>query len=107
MDNYLLEQYMHNLVKANEEDHPDVEETLEKRAEKYGDYRDVAGVSQDIKTVFVRSKNWYKMEPFMQESLHMIANKLGRILSGDFYYDDSWHDISGYATLVVKQLEKK
>ncbi|MFZ9210928.1 MAG: hypothetical protein ACO22M_00545 [Candidatus Nanopelagicaceae bacterium] len=105
MDNYLLEQYMHNLVNAGQE--RDVEETLDKRGDRYGDYRDVSGVSQDIKAVFTRSKNWYKMEPFMQESLHMIANKLGRILSGDIYYDDSWHDISGYATLVVKQLERK
>ena len=105
MDNYLLEQYMHNLVNAGQE--RDVEETLDKRGDRYGDYRDVSGVSQDIKAVFTRSKNWYKMEPFMQESLHMIANKLGRILSGDIYYDDSWHDISGYATVVVKQLGRK
>ena len=31
----------------------------------------------------------------------MIANKMARILNGDFFLNDSWHDISGYAALVV------
>lgn len=42
--------------------------------------------------------------PF-QESLDMIANKISRILNGDCYYDDSWRDISGYATLALMELE--
>jgi hypothetical protein len=47
------------------------------------------------------------MEAYMQESLDMICNKMSRIVNGNPYYDDSWVDIAGYATLVVKQLEKK
>lgn len=35
----------------------------------------------------------------------MIAHKIARILNGDPDYDDSWVDIAGYATLVVKKLK--
>jgi len=31
----------------------------------------------------------------------MIANKMARILNGNYYLNDSWHDIGGYAALVV------
>ena len=99
-----IDQYMKNYATL---ERSSVDETLEQRGNRYGDYRNVSGLSQELKTAMHRSTNWHKLEPFMQESLHMIANKLARILSGDPYYDDSWHDISGYATLVVKQLDKK
>jgi hypothetical protein len=46
------------------------------------------------------------MDSDMRESLDLIANKLSRIINGDPYYDDSWRDISGYATLVLQRLEK-
>jgi len=35
----------------------------------------------------------------------MIAHKIGRILNGDPDYQDSWHDIIGYARLVERQLQ--
>jgi hypothetical protein len=46
------------------------------------------------------------MEPYMQESLDLIANKLARIVNGDPFYDDSWHDVGGYAKLVEIELAK-
>jgi len=104
IDKTALDIYMENFREAQR---MNIDETLDKRGDRYGDYRNVAGLSQELKTTMHRSENWYKLEPFMQESLHMMANKLARILSGDPYYDDSWHDIAGYATLVVKQLDKK
>ena len=84
-----------------------VDETLEQRGNNYGDYRDVAYVAQELKKTLRYSKSWHSMEPYMQESLDMICNKMSRIVNGNPYYDDSWHDICGYATLVEKQLEKK
>lgn len=84
-----------------------IDETLEQRGNNYGDYRDVAYVAQELKKTLRYSKSWHNMEPFMQESLDMICNKMARIVNGNPYYDDSWHDICGYATLVEKQLEKK
>jgi hypothetical protein len=84
-----------------------VDETLEQRGNNYGDYRDVAYAAQELKKTLRYSKSWHSMEPYMQESLDMICNKMSRIVNGNPYYDDSWHDICGYATLVEKQLEKK
>jgi len=84
-----------------------VDETLEQRGNNYGDYRDVAYAAQQLKKTLRYSKSWHSMEPYMQESLDMICNKMARIVNGNPYYDDSWHDISGYATLVEKQLENK
>jgi hypothetical protein len=84
-----------------------VDETLEQRGNNYGNYRDVAYTAQELKKTLRYSKSWHSMEPYMQESLDMICNKAARIVNGNPYYDDSWHDICGYATLVEKQLEKK
>ena len=37
----------------------------------------------------------------------MIAHKMGRIVNGDPYYDDSWVDIVGYAQLVINELKHR
>jgi len=51
------------------------------------------------------SPNYKVMPAFAKESLDMIANKIARILNGNYYYDDSWRDISGYATLALMEIE--
>ena len=84
----------------------DIEEVLEKRGSRYGEYQDVSNTAQSLKEVLRSRSSWLQMEPFMQESLDMICNKLARIANGDPYYKDSWVDVTGYATLVVKELEK-
>lgn len=84
----------------------DIEEVLEKRGSRYGVYQDVSSTAQSLKEVLRSRPSWPQMEPFMQESLDMICNKLARIANGDPYYKDSWVDVTGYATLVVKELEK-
>jgi hypothetical protein len=50
------------------------------------------------------SDGWQRLEADQQESLHMIANKISRILNGDPDYIDSWHDIVGYAQLIEDRL---
>ena len=82
-----------------------IEGTLAERERTYGDYREVSKTAQDLKKIVRTQGGWYDMSPPMQESLDMICNKIARILNGNPYYADSWHDISGYATLVVKELE--
>jgi hypothetical protein len=42
----------------------------------------------------------------MQESLDMICHKMARILNGNPYHFDSWHDIIGYARLIESELDK-
>jgi len=85
----------------------DIKETLSTRETQYGHYKIVGQISQDIKRVFRQSPNYYIMPDYARESLDMIANKMARILNGDFYLNDSWHDIGGYAALVVMTNEDR
>lgn len=77
-----------------------VEETLTKRDGKYGEYENAATLTQRIKAVMRSGPNWDQMPDYMAESLDQLASKIGRILNGDIYYVDSWHDAAGYMTLV-------
>lgn len=45
--------------------------------------------------------------PYMKEAIKLILHKIARIANGDPYYDDSWKDIAGYATLVVEILHER
>jgi hypothetical protein len=83
----------------------EVEKLLENRGGTYGKYTSVSQISQDLKKVMRESPNYKVMPAPLQESLDMIANKISRILNGDPLYEDSWRDISGYATLVLMELE--
>lgn len=80
-----------------------IENTLEERGTRYGEFKDHADISQRLK-VTMKCGNWYSLEPDQREALDMIVHKIARILNGDPNYIDSWHDIAGYATLVEKRL---
>ena len=79
---------------------------LQKRGSRYGSLMNNSTISQKIKEILHNSTNWEAMPPDMKESLHMIAHKIARIVEGDFNYDDSWIDISGYSTLIVERLHQ-
>ena len=79
----------------------EISETLSTREGQYGKYKVVSQISQDIKKIMRQSPNYYVMPDYARESLDMIANKMARILNGNYYLNDSWHDIGGYAALVV------
>lgn len=79
----------------------EINDTLATREGQYGQYKMVSQISQDIKKVMRQSPNYYIMPDYARESLDMIANKMARILNGNYYLNDSWHDIGGYAALVV------
>lgn len=85
----------------------DVNETLEERNSTHGDFTQQAECSQEIKKVvyFWARKNSTELTQSQRESLEMIAVKISRILNGSPNHADSWHDIAGYATLIVKELE--
>ena len=84
----------------------DVTETLGQREKRYGSYVRVATTAQQLKETLRSGASWGIMEPYMQESLDLIANKLARIVNGCPFYDDSWHDVGGYAKLVEIELAK-
>ncbi len=81
-----------------------VDKLLEERGKRYGSFEDNARIMQGIKDIIRNDSD--DLEPLQREALDMIAHKIGRILGGDANYIDSWRDISGFAQLVVKHLEK-
>ena len=84
-----------------------VDETLQQRGERYGNYKeDVSRVSQALKETIRTGAAWKIMDDDMKESLDLICNKISRIVNGDPWYHDSWHDIIGYARLVEERLER-
>lgn len=83
-----------------------IAETLDERGRKYGIYMGLATVAQDLKQVARSGASYHLLDPDMAESLDMIFNKIARIVNGDPFYKDSWHDIIGYAQLVDTRLEK-
>ena len=77
---------------------------LSERGSRYGTLMSNATISQGLKEIIHSSSNWEAMPPDMREALDMIVHKISRIVEGDFNYDDSWIDISGYSTLIVERL---
>lgn len=88
----------------------DVRDTLEERGKTHGDYSNHAVVTQKIKAAMRFGKemsgNTKPLLPHMQETIDMIAHKLGRIAAGDPDFKDHWHDIAGYATLTADRCSK-
>ncbi len=81
----------------------DVDKTLGERQSQYGEFNDVAHTTQYL----LQMLSTDEMSDVQLEALHMICSKLARITHGDVNHVDSWHDIAGYATLVVNELENK
>lgn len=79
-----------------------IDKTLTERGTRYGPFADHASITQQLKLSMQETPGWKRLSPAQKESLEMIAHKIGRILNGDPNYADSWHDISGYASLVEK-----
>lgn len=78
--------------------------TLAERGSRYGSWREQSRVTQNIKDAMQQTANWARLPEYMRETLEQIANKFARILSGDFMYDDNWHDVVGYAKLAEECL---
>ncbi len=81
-----------------------VQNTLDERGKRYGDFATHAKITQKIKQVMYEHSSWADLSYAQQEALEMIAHKIWRIINGDPDYADSWHDIAGYATLVEREL---
>lgn len=83
-----------------------VQQLLQERGERYGDFADVAATTEALMDVMHQGASWNTMPPTHKCALYMIANKIARAVNGDAMYDDNFKDIAGYAQLVVEQLEK-
>jgi len=81
----------------------EVDKILKDRGEKYGEFDDLAVISQALKDAMAIGNFEYLMGD-QKEALDMICHKIARILNGDPDYIDSWLDIAGYAKLVADRL---
>lgn len=84
----------------------DISKTLSERGNRYGDFKEHARITQNLKEAMQDSPNWASMRCDQKEALEMMQHKIGRILNGDPDYHDSWYDIVGYAKLVADSLTK-
>ena len=82
-----------------------IEKTLQERGNRYGEFKEHARITQNIKRAMADSPNWDGLSDDKKECLEMIAHKVGRILNGDPEYYDSWHDICGYSRLVEDNIQ--
>lgn len=80
-----------------------IEDTLKERGVNYGCFPTQAKITQNIKAAMQDSPNWPDLTADMRESLEMVAHKIGRVLNGNPFYHDSWHDMIGYLTLVENE----
>lgn len=80
----------------------ETKELLNERNTTHGPFTENARISQGIKNVMKTSVNWELMNDVHREALEYIAGKIGRILSGQWDFDDSYADIAGYALLPQK-----
>lgn len=81
----------------------DIHKILEERKGTHGDFEKVSNVAQAMKESLSFNNNLNRYE---RESAEMICTKLARIVCGNADEIDHWSDIAGYATLVVRELEK-
>lgn len=78
-----------------------IHQVLEERGKRYGEFSEHARITQNIKAAMVDSPNWSQLPPFQKEALEMVAHKFGRLLNGDFMYEDNLIDTVGYAQLAL------
>ncbi|MBK8113364.1 MAG: hypothetical protein IPK44_01950 [Candidatus Accumulibacter sp.] len=78
---------------------------LAEREKTHGSFETGANCTQALEDTFYGFLGKHCFTAVMQEGLHMIFHKLGRIAAGCATHKDHWDDIAGYATLVFRSLE--
>ncbi len=74
----------------------------DERGKTHGNFAIGSKIVRDLMDVMEKAPNCKRLNPVQKESLHMIAHKQQRILTGDPDTPDHWDDIAGYAHLVNK-----
>ena len=84
----------------------DINALLAEREKTHGVYEIHAAITQDLKRVITHGVADLdrRLDDDMQETLDMIAHKIGRIIAGNPAEPDHWRDIAGYAQLVANRL---
>lgn len=80
------------------------EKLLEERKSSHGEYSEHAAATQGVMDVLMSHRNWAHLPPMIRETLHMIAHKMGRIVTGNPCHQDHYDDIAGYAVLISQRM---
>ena len=83
----------------------EIDNTLNERGERYGNYSDVASTTQQLMAIVECGANYEHLNAEQKTSLFMICNKIARAVNGDHQYFDNYRDIAGYATLAERACE--
>ena len=82
----------------------DIKELIKERTVTHGDFEQHAATAQALKRALRLSSKWHALPATVQESLEMMMHKVARITNGQYGHLDSWHDIQGYAELILQEL---
>ena len=83
-----------------------IDSILSTRETTHGSYVEQSTTSQTLKRLCEQARNWDQMPCYMRESIHLIQQKVARIICGDPFERDHWVDIMGYAALVLRELDR-
>ena len=83
-----------------------IDTILSTRETTHGSYVEQSTASQTLKRLCEQARNWDQMPCYMRESVHLIQQKIARIVCGDPFERDHWVDIMGYAALVLRELDR-
>lgn len=90
------------------------EDIIADREKSYGDYHENSALAQRLKNaVHVRllcrfgSGYRQRVPSEVLETMDQICSKLSRLANGDVMHRDSYVDISNYALLVVREIDRR
>lgn len=87
-----------------------LDETMDERGNRYGDFGEIARLSEKIQNlIFEQDERSFiesQMNPAQREAVRQISTKLARAACGDADYPDNWHDIQGYGRLAEEYCKK-
>lgn len=75
-------------------------ETLKNRRSTHGPMVCTSSITQTLLRVLDKEGGFRELPDIHKECLHMICNKMSRIVCGNALNEDNPHDIAGYATLL-------
>lgn len=84
-----------------------VRKMLESKQRTHGSPEECAQLTQALMQVMETGANWSFMGAMHRETLHMVAHKAARMLSGDAFEPDHARDIAGYAAILEDWLEEQ
>ena len=83
-----------------------LEEILNERGNSYGEFSEIAQLSQDIEVMLLGAGNLSTAPAFAREAMKMMVHKICRIAVGDPLHSDSWRDVAGYSTLSADRIDE-